>query len=254
MKKVLVLLVVIFVFSMAYSQDIKVNDKQDTLEGLRYFIDYDSNVAKGRMLGYNWLGCPDSYPLSSKEIISNYDTILSSKNDFIKAYEYQLLKEYKNDILSFFEDFKMLGNIYDKFTTSKSLHLPIRFINYKNSSICLVATTLIIDVKFNTLTSTSNERAKKIITQNLLSTIENFENSFSKTPFKYYGISCVYGSENFTKKYSFKPEYILLIFSKELIKKYTSYELSDTELLKQCDVFISDRDMGDYVKKISLFE
>ena len=167
--------------------------------------------------------------------------------------EFNLIKKYKNNIDSLFLKLKVLGSDQlGKFVYLKEISLPIHFSLYGDTALSLIISGAFIGNVYNTLKLTSRQRATKVVTTYILPALKSFANSFHEKEIKYFGMTCVYGSKDFSDDHSTEAEFVGFIAPVNIIRQYASKDITEDDLINAADVFISDRDMNAEIKKIKI--
>jgi hypothetical protein len=198
-------------------------------------------------------------PVRSSDVIKYVDIYLSKnltrddRNGEIK--EFNLIKRYRSNLDSFFQRLGIIGSDQlGEFLFDKDISVPVQFGLYGDTALSLIISGIFIDKIYNTLKLTSKQRASKILTTYILSSLKYFVTTFKENDIKYFGMTCFYGSKDFSDESSFgtKGEFIGFIAPGSIIKKYVSGDLTEDELVNASDIYISDRDMITDIKKIKI--
>jgi len=184
--------------------------------------------------------------LSRKDSLSKDDSILYSKE------EVKLIKNNSNDIVNIMKSMNFIGGNLCLFTVMNS-DLPVRFAN-KNGQKALLVHGIATDDILNTFKLGYKERVSKIINKYCLSALSNIQNANPKIPVKYYGVSVVYGSKDFSsdeEALNLKSEIVYMISPVEMCKKYSAAEITDVEFIKGSEIYGEERgEVG--IKKIDI--
>lgn len=214
----------------------------------------DVKDLKGTMIASEWLNTDkffikaDNVPSIINKYIQDNDTIVGNTIS-----ECNLVKKYNKSINLLFHSLTILGNEEEGlFLPFYEQKIPLYFISYKNKDTALILTSIVVRYTYNTLKMTSKQRVYKVIESYVITSLKNFTENFKDADLKYFGISCVYRSEDFSSSYSSKFEYVCFIAPTDAIRKFVSYEITEEELINVSDIFVSDRDMGSIVKKIKI--
>ena len=193
------------------------------------------------------------------DIMSYVDSYLSvtptinKKQGQIK--EFGLITKYRNDIDSIFKGMRLFGSDQiGEFLFNKETSLPLRFVLYGDTALSFIVTGVSIDKVYNTIKLTGRQRATKVLTTYILPSLKSFVKSFSSKEIRFFGMTCVYGSKDFTddSPLSTKPEFVAFIAPAKLIRQYVTNDITEDELINGADVFVSDRDMVSDMKKIKI--
>lgn len=170
--------------------------------------------------------------------------------------EFNLIKKYKNNFDSTFEDFKLLSTgERGNFVFTKENSNPIHFGLYNDTALSLLISGLCIDKVYNTLKLTSRQRATKVVMTYILPQLIVFLHKFKTKEIKYFSMTCVYGSKDFSDESAnaTKGEFVGFIASRNIIQKYVLHDITEDELINAADIYICDRDMGiSEIKKIKI--
>lgn len=196
-------------------------------------------------------------PTKAEDVPADIEKYLLSNSS---GFGYDLIKKYKVNIDTTFQRLKLLGTdqlgnfFYDHDQRASYPH-PVHFLNYGvDMAISLIISGVFIDKVYNTLKLTSRQRATKVVTTYLLPALKHCAENFNGSEIKYFGITAVYGSKDALNESALatEAEYVALIVPASLIKKFASGEITEDELLKAADIYVSDRDMITGVKKIKI--
>lgn len=189
----------------------------------------------------------DDYITKWKPLDISLGIELRSKKTF------ELIKKYRNKFDSTFKDFHYTNA--ESFIYFHKIALPIHFGLFNNTELSLIFSSVVSDKVYNTLKLTPKQRASKAITTYILPALKIIANNFTTKEIKYIGISCVYGSKDFgdDDPNATKGEFVSFLAPSNLIKKYASNDISEEELVKAAEIYISDRDMAIHdTKKIQI--
>jgi hypothetical protein len=167
--------------------------------------------------------------------------------------EYNLIKKFRVNIDSLFSDFSIIGNDEPgTFIYNLGTFLPIKFSLYQDTALSMVINGLAVPTSYNTLRSTSRERATQVIESYILPSLHYLTYNFKTNEIKYMGMTVIYGSKDFSDDNSGKSELVGFIARQSLIKKFVKGDITEEELFEKADIYISDRDMSYDVKKVKL--
>lgn len=198
-------------------------------------------------------------PVRSGDVIKYIDKYLSKtltkdgRNGEIK--EFNLIKKYRSNLDSIFQRFGLLGSDQlGEFLFDKDISVPVQFGLYSDSALSLIISGAYIDNVYNTLKLTSKQRATKVLTTYILSSLKSYAKSFNDNEIKYFGMTCIYGSKDFSDEspLATKAEFLAFIAPVSLIRKYVSGDLTEDELVNTSDIYVCDRDMVTDIKKIKI--
>lgn len=202
----------------------------------------------------------DEYaPTKAEDVMEDVDSYLSTtptenkRRGEIK--EFGLIKKYRNSIDTTFRGLKLLGSDQlGKFIYSKGISLPVHFGLMGDTALSFIVSGVYIDNIYNTLKLTARQRATKVVTTYMLPSLKSFANSFSDNEVKYFGMTCVYGSKDFSDNgvLATRPEFVAFIAPAKMIRQYFAGDLTEDELIDAADIFVGDRDMVAEIKKIKI--
>ena len=201
---------------------------------------------------------PEYKPKSSEEVLKDFNEWLQSKpqeESWIgEITEYNFAIKYKENIKEIVDHFSFIGSERGMFLYNKK-EIPLRFAQVENGIVFLV-TGIGSSTVYNTLRTTSKSRASKIISAKILPEIGTFYDFFKDTDIKYYGMTVIYGSKDFSDKsisgLSLKAEVVTLVVSSENCKKFSEGIITEDQLIDLSDIYLKDRDMGFKVKNIEV--
>ncbi len=196
-------------------------------------------------------------PKSSEEILKDFEKWLQKKPeksiDKEEISKYNLALKYKDNIKKVFDKLGLIGNETGKFLNDKN-DIPIYFTEMNNNIVFFV-TRVGSDKVFNTLRTSSKNRAAKIIQSMILPVMKSFQDSFKGSNIKYYGIIIGYGSKDFSDEsdaLNLRPEVLAFIVSSENCRKFSEGIITEDQLIDSADIYLSDRDMRHQIKKIKV--
>jgi hypothetical protein len=238
-----------------FSQERKISPQLMNIKDIFGFLAFDRN--DWDLYGhYN----DEKYtPIKAENVIDDIDKYISKPpttdrhNGDIK--EFNLIKKYRNNFDSAFNELKLLGiDQLGEFFYTQDISLPIHFGLYGDTALSIIISGAYIDNVYNTLKLTSKQRATKVITTYILPSLKAFSENFSTKDIKYFGMTCLYGSKDFSSDEALntKGEYVAFIASSKLIQKYVAGDLTEDDLVDAADIYVSDRDMITEIKKIKI--
>jgi hypothetical protein len=159
-----------------------------------------------------------------------------------------LRKHLPSLVLLFREDFRLIGRDLPHFAGVYS-GLPVGFANYKDS-VALLTTSAMSGTTFNTKRANAKQRARETAIL-LLPAIKQMRERFSDPGIQYFGMSIVYGCNDFADKSTpAQAEFLMVLLSRESVAKFASGEATDDETIASAAVFVCDSDTND-LKRIS---
>lgn len=176
-----------------------------------------------------------------------------TKYELMLIAEYKLTSKYQNELKKLFGHFGLIGSNLGLFLYGDK-EIPVRFANIDGKT-CLLIRGVATDNVYNTLRTTAKSRAAKVLTSSILPTLNDFYNSFKDTDIAYYGMIISYGSKDFSDEsiaLNLEAEVLCLIVSKDNCRKFVNGEITETKLLDSSHIYISDRDMIGFFKKIEV--
>src|SRR5690606_36312941 len=112
--------------------------------------------------------------------------------------EFSLIKEYQNSVKNFFNELDFINDITGSFLYNDKTELPIHFALFNDKSLTLIISSVYVKHTYNTLELSSKQRATKVLTTYILPSIKEFAKHFSDNKIEYFGITCTYGSKDFS--------------------------------------------------------
>lgn len=206
-------------------------------------------------LSYHTGTISDNRPKTNKELLTDFTKIINGafENDYFQNYS-DILKLYKDKIDSLILRINFGSNNLIKYLYNYP-ELPFGIIDKDNKVIFLFAGISTNNI-YNTLKFDSKERASKIISSMILPSLNIYPNIFSNTKIKFFGISISYGCSDFSDEQSQKYPYgevITIIFSLDNCKKFVDGEITDQELIDSSNIYLSDKDMLNGIKKVKMY-
>jgi hypothetical protein len=188
-----------------------------------------------------------------------YTKALDSFAEYLYPGEYRQALKYRSEMKEAFKWFTLYCDNLAIFLPNASKRpIPFRFAD-KDGKKCVLLTDLASSTVYNTLRTTSNSRASKVLTACLIPKIKYFYEGFQKTDFAYFGLTIVYGSKDFSIKESsprsvvdLKAEMLAFITSKEKCRQFSQSIITESEFIDNSDVYLTDRDMTYDLKKVRL--
>lgn len=194
-------------------------------------------------------------PRSTQEVLSGFAKVTSTntKNDTAVANKSSLIARYKNEATQLFEHLKVINGQAGMFICDSST-VPLEFVIH-NHNLTALLTGVSSNVIYNILIVTAKERALKTINSLGLPALEYFYEYFQHTPVVNLGIMLFYGSNDFSSssdRLDKKGEAVVIITNKALLGKFIAGEITDHDLLKSSDIFLSDRENVAGIRKVDL--
>ncbi|MEP6466162.1 MAG: hypothetical protein ABJB05_07635 [Parafilimonas sp.] len=243
------------VFLNSFSQERKVSAELMNVKDVFEVANFD----RTRWELYAKYHSTEDAPVKAENVIADIDKYLSKvpttdgRNGEIK--EYNLIKKYRDNLDSTFRGLQLLSrDQLGEFMYDIGVSLPVEFGLYGDTALSVIISGIFIDKIYNTLKLTSKQRATKVVTTYILPSFKALSENFTNKEIKYFGMTCVYGSKDFTDESTLatKSEFVAFIAPVSLIRKYVSGDLTEDELVEASDVYISDRDMVTDIKKIKI--
>ena len=198
-------------------------------------------------------------PTKSEEVIKDIDTFLLKRPTFNERKgqmkEFDLINKYRNIIDTTFQGLGLLGgDQLGEFLYTKNLSLPVHFGLYGDTALSFIVSSTFIDNVYNTLKFTARQRAAKVVTTYILPSLKSFTRAYTGKEIKYFGMTCVYGSKDFSNNgaLSTKAEFVAFIAPVNKIRQYVNGDITEDELIAIADIFVCDRDMVAEIKKIKI--
>ncbi len=166
-----------------------------------------------------------------------------------------LVKKYAAELKG---TFAALGNSGRFVYTSGEVPVVFGSVGDQRDQLAVVITGLASDTIYNTIQLDVDKRAVSALRSVILPSLKAFDAFRNNGDVKYYGMSAVYGSQNFldrsseiNKALTARAESLTFIVSSEQCRKFVRAELTEDELVSAADIYISDSDTTG-MKKIRL--
>jgi hypothetical protein len=145
-----------------------------------------------------------------------------------------LTKKYKNEIMSYFNGIRSFGQANN--TVFNVEGLPFSFSTNKNE-LTFIQDNIFFNYDLNTIKLDADERAKYIIKNVILPSLNNFSPLLNINEIKYFGINVGYKARDFTDDIETAlgkgiGEQTSIIISKEVLIKYINSEITDEQVMK----------------------
>jgi hypothetical protein len=181
-----------------------------------------------------------------------YTYALDTFKEYLPVEEYKQAKAIVGEMKDALQWFTVYGDEIAKFLPNSSYRpIPFRFAD-KDGEKCVILSDLASSSIYNTLRSTSNSRAARVLTSCVIPKIRFLYKAFEQTDFNYFGITFYYGSEDFTRSVNLEAEMFTFIFSRDKCKLFINGKITESEFVEESEVFLTDRDMSFDVKKVKL--
>jgi hypothetical protein len=160
--------------------------------------------------------------------------------------------KYRDPVRKVFGDLKLVGSRLGQFVYVKG-SVPVWFA-MRDDGMTLLVTGVVSTINYNTLRVTPRERAAEALRSSILPSLKAFAAFRDVSDVKFYGMTVVYGSQDFSDKspLSTKAETVTLIVPAPMCQKFIAGDLTEDDLLAGGDVYVADRDMVTGVKKIKI--
>jgi len=180
---------------------------------------------------------------------------LDNFQEYLPEVEYIQAKARVSEMKDAFQWFTVYCNDIAKFLPNSSGRpIPFRFAE-KDGEKCVILSDLASSSIYNTLMSTSNSRAAKVLTSCVIPKIRFLYKAFEQTDFNYFGITFYYGSKDFsisTNSANLEAEMLIFIFSRDKCQLFINGLITESEFVEESETFLTDRDMSFDVKKVKL--
>lgn len=191
---------------------------------------------------------------SPEQVIADLDAFAAKKGGSPQeAGQVAAVAKYRDPLGKLFGSLKLVGTKLGQFVYMKS-SVPVWFTAGREGGLTVVVTGITSTVAYNTLRMTARERAAEATRSMILPSLKAFAPFAAASDVKFYGMSVVYGSQNFADKsvLSTKAETVSVVVPAALCQKFITGELTEDELLAAADIYVADRDMVTGVKKIKI--
>lgn len=182
----------------------------------------------------------------TRHLISHVDT-LSKKN-----ISYSFLLGSQKDLDVVFHNFGTgkTDNIVFLRTDSD---FPVSLLKYKGNLNMILVTNMLSPNVYNTLRLNSRERAYDIISSVVLELASTLSRYNYTMPIGYIGGGICYSIEDFSNKRTVgaNAEFVYAIFPMNLLKQYRGGNISEDDLIRKADIFISESESNN-LKKIDV--
>lgn len=243
------------IFFNSFSQEIKISAELKNIKDV--FGLANSNRINWEL--YGKFHHQEYKPVEAENVIEDIDKYLSkiptTNEQNGETKEFNLIKKYRNNFDTTFRRLQFLGSDQlGEFIYDKGRRIPVHFGLYGDTALSVIISDAFIDNIYNTLQLTSKQRASKVVTTYILPSLKAFALSFTNKEIKYFGMTCLYGSKDFSDEgtIAIKAEFVGFIAPCNLIRKYVSGDLTEDELVDESDVYVCDRDMVTDIKKIKI--
>lgn len=111
-----------------------------------------------------------------------------------------------------------------------------------------------IGISLNTIKLNEIERAKDVLSRNILPSYAKLQENINSEHIYYYGVGLTYGCKDFIEKDKQNDaEYLIMIVDKENLRKYIDADITDSEFIKNSEVYLSNTNSNYKLKKISIY-
>jgi hypothetical protein len=262
MKKINLLFISIIFFSVVSGQTSQIPQDQKFSTELTNEKDVFNKAAlSGRTLyeSFALFDMKTNPPINAEDVIFLVRAYLAEvptedKYDGNIA-EWNLIKKYYSNIEKLFDKLGLMGSDQlGQFLFFKGVNLPIKFALYGTTETSVIVQNVYIDNVYNTIQLTSKQRATRVMTGYILPELASIAEAFPGEEIKYYGMTCIYGSKDFTdkSKFALRGEFVGFIAPSKIIKQYIAGDITEDDLVSASSIFISDREMVSGIKKVSI--
>jgi hypothetical protein len=185
-----------------------------------------------------------------EEVIANIDTWLSKEpqdtTPKCERMELRYVAQYHDSLARFLR-------VLDREFLCPENCLPVRFAQ-RDGGVTLVVLGVSSENNYNILRTTARSRAAKEIQSTVLSLLGRFKRFFSGGDIKYFAVQVIYGSENFSDEnhISQKAEAVTLVVSAVKYLEFAAYKITEEQLIRASDIYLSDRDDLGGIKKVEI--
>jgi hypothetical protein len=199
------------------------------------------------------------YPLKSNgDVINAVEQWAQSAQliDRCKGYiaEHELVTAELPRLKLLLDDMSMIGRSIGHFLYADTILLPVRFAR-RDTATTLLITGIASESVYNTLRTTSNSRAARVVQSMIIPTMRSFVEAFHGSKVGRYGMCVTYGSKNFIEDDTYgnqEAETVAFVAPANAARRFVSGEITEDELLNASDVYLSDRDLRMDFKKVKL--
>ncbi len=196
------------------------------------------------------------------QIIDQWLTTADSSKDVKSrwAQERAYIKRNRNAIVSVFKELNLVGGELGAFLLIRSddgqpSSIPVNIVEWNQQRTLLITGVALLTV-YNTLKSSTKQRAALVISSAILSSLKAFTRADLPSDLKHIGMAVVFGSKDFSNPSSvlnLKPEMVALITPLDIAKRFVEEgSITQEQLVAASAVFMADRDMVTGVKRISV--
>ena len=270
MKKI-ILSALILLTSECFSQVKKtvptkpiVNDLERQLLSTEKLLDHEIGAGSNHFslkLSSSKLGAKDLYPgFNSIEVADKFDYFCSNRveNDkSIFAFMMPFHLKYKEKIKSTILKNTSMGKVLVNFQGDiNSKQMPVLWSVSNGKDLNFLFSRVAYDKEFNTLLTTSRQRATEIFTSMIIPSLSNFSPIYNDSSIKLITIVIHYACRDFSQSssYSHYTDIETLAFSAYTkdIKLFCEGNITEDEIVRRGIFQIQDKDMKNGIKKIEL--
>jgi hypothetical protein len=165
-------------------------------------------------------------------------------------WQHGLVKKHREALGKLFQELRLVGTTRGEFAYSAGISIPVTFA-VENGSPVVMVTGIALPKVVDARGTTEKTRAASAVTSAVLPSLKKIDEVFGPSEFGYYGVAVMYACRDADGQQP-KTEFACLIVPKELCKKYVDGKITDQELVDGGQVYLSDRDMINQIKKSKL--
>lgn len=168
-------------------------------------------------------------------------------------------KENLNAFDTFYKGIKNIGEQGSEFTVKANkrdnfIYPIIHLSKFTNDTILTIG-GLYYDLSLNNLRLNEQDRRKHIVSQLITPFVYNIKDLFKIDGINKISLICGYLSKDFSNKFDHGlSETLSVIFTKETLISFYNAEITEAELFAKSDIFYTNSEMEDNLKKIQIKE
>jgi hypothetical protein len=129
---------------------------------------------------------------------------------------------------------------------------PVRFA-IREGSLAVLVTGIVSANVFNTLRTTENVRAAKVVREIIAPQLAVFDQTFGGSGMKFYGMLVTYGSKDLSGQFGMpNVESVIVVVPAEQCKQFAEAKITDTELISAGETYMTDTKLKNGVKRIKV--
>jgi hypothetical protein len=264
-KIILLSFVMFLIFTTgAFGQDIKIANLKTNIDAYRSIAKTDRQYYKEYMIegGVSFSEGNPPIPFNNKDdvlkVLDNLNKPVknnsNSSNWNTELTNYELTMKYNSQLKSLFNNLGSIGNSNANYINKDEN--PVYFAK-DNNELIIVIHQISPDSIYNIANSSANERAKKVLENNLIPSFSKIYNAFKDTEINKFGLAITYGARDFTSTDANmfnEAETIMFISNKKNYNDYNNLQITKKEFIKNSNIYFSDMNMDlDKLRKIEFY-